>query len=370
MNMDKLNIAFIGFNSPNGMATRLGEDLVKRGHNIYFIDTLTYAMNYCTRRLNQKEYIPLDAFLKGKLLTLKELGVEFPGVDFDVIFIEQANLRFENDYENKETVVIYYHRDLPGTFNCVIPDLLLFRFESAKLFLEVYHRYEWYNSIYKTRFLNGIYPPLYNPKAKKKFKDLVWIGLYRPMEYYMNKDVIQHDYYIHTKLIKDWAKEKGIIMVFESNSKVIPPNYTYEDCDRIPFPLYKHILERSEGILIIPGRNAYVTRKCYEAAVCRTVIVLWVQNERARKVYEEWGLVDCLNCYLFNSKEDLELISEMIRSEDLVDVAVREGIKDNAYKWVMENHTYKIRATRLLALIAKVITYKKRREEELVFKNK
>jgi hypothetical protein len=338
MNMDKLNIAFIGFNSPNGMATRLGEDLVKRGHNIYFINTLSYAMNYCTRRLNQKNYVPLDAFLKGKLLTLK----------FDVIFIEQANLRFENDYENKETVVIYYHRDLPGTFNCVIPDLLLFRFESAKLFLEVYHRYEWYNSIYKTRFLNGIYPPLYNSKAKKKFKDLVWIGLYRPMEWYMNKDVIQHDYYIHTKLIKDWAKEKDIITTFETS-------------DKIEFPLYKHILERSEGVLIIPGRNAYVTRKCYEAAICRTVMVLWVQNEQAQKVYEEWGLVDCLNCFLFNSKEDLEHISELIRSEEPRDIEIRESIKDNAYKWVMENHTYKIRATRLLALIAKVITYKNRR---------
>jgi len=357
MNMDKLNIVFLGFNSANGMATRLGEDLVKRGHNIYFVDTLTYAMNICTRRIKQKDYVPLEAYLKGKLLTLKELGVEFPKVQFDVIFIEQANLRFENDYDNKETVVIYYHRDLPGTFNCVTPDLLLFRFESSKLFLEVYHRFEWYNSIYKMRFLNGIYPPLYNSKAKKKFKDLVWIGLYRPMEWYMDKDVIQHDYYLHTKLIKDWAKEKELITTFETG-------------DKIPFPLYKHVLERSEGVLIIPGRNAYVTRKCYEAAVCRTVIVLWVQNEQARKVYEEWGLVDCLNCYLFNSKEDLEAISEMIRSEEKEDVDIREGIKDNAYRWVMENHTYKVRATRLLELIKKVITYKKRREEELVLSSK
>ena len=347
MDLNELTIAFIGFPTPNGMALQLSEDLAKRGHRVYFSDALKYAMNYCTRRLKdkKKDYIPLKEFLMGKLLTLNELDVEFPGVEFDVIFIEQANLCFQNDYRNDDTIVVYYHRDLPGTFNCIIPDLLLYRFEESKLFLRVNHRHAWYTSKYKTRFLNGVYPPLYKSNAKKKFKDLVWIGTYRPLEEYINSDVIQHDYYINNKLIKDWARDNDLITVFETANK-------------IPFEMYKYLLERSEGLLINPGLNAYITRKCYEAGVCRTVMVVWVQNDKAQKIYDDWGLVDCFNCFLFRSKEDLVRISEIIRSEEPCDVELRESLKDNAYRWATENHTYHVRATQLLKLIKKVNGYK------------
>jgi len=343
MNLDKLTIAFIGFPTPNGMALQLSEDLAKRGHNIYFSDALKYAMNYCTRRLKNKkpDYVPLQEFLMGKPLTLNELDAEFPGVEFDVIFIEQANLVFLNDYRNEDTLVIYYHRDLPGTFNCYLPDLLLFRFEESKLFLKVYHRYAWYKTRHKTRFLNGVYPPLYKSNAKKRFKDLVWIGPYKPLEEYIDQDVIQHDYYINNKLIKDWARDEGLITVFENAPK-------------IPFEMYKYLIERSEGILVNPGLNSYITRKCYEAGVCRTVMVLWVQSERAKKAYDKWGLIDCFNCFMFESKEHLVRISELIRSEEPCDVEIRESIKDNAYKWVMDNHTYHLRATYLLRLIRQI----------------
>jgi len=340
MNMDKLTFAFIGFPGTIGMALQLSKDLAKRGHSVYFADTLKYVMNYCTRRLKNKkeDYIPLQEFLMGKPLTLNELDAEFPGVEFDVIFIEQSNLCFQNDYRNKDTLVIYYHRDLPGTFNCYLPDLLLYRFKESELFLRVNHRYAWYSTKHKTRFLNGVYPPLYKNDRKKRFKDLVWIGPYKPIESYIDGDVLQHDYYINNKLIKDWARDEGLITVFENAPK-------------IPFEMYKYLIERSEGILVNPGLNAYITRKCYEAGVCRTIMVVWVQNERAKKVYEEWGLIDCFNCFLFESKEDLVRISEIIRSEEPHDIELRESIKDNAYKWVMENHTYHIRATYLLWLI-------------------
>ena len=344
MNLEELTIAFVGFPTPNGMARQLSDDLAKRGHKVYFADALKYAMNYCTRRLKDKkdDYIPLQEFLMGKPLTLNELDAEFPGVEFDVIFIEQANLVFLNDYRNEDTLVIYYHRDLPGTFNCIIPDLLLFRFEESKLFLRVYHRYEWYKTRHKTRFLNGVYPPLYKSDAKKKFKDLVWIGPYKPLEEYIDADVIQHDYYINNKLIKDWARDNDLITVFENAPK-------------IPFEMYKYLIERSEGILVNPGMNSYITRKCYEAGVCRTVMVVWVQSERAKKVYEAWGLVDCFNCFLFESKEDLIRISEIIRSEEPHDIDLREAIKDNAYSWAIKNHTYHVRATQLLKLIRQIL---------------
>jgi len=354
MNVDNLTIAFIGFPTPNGMALQLSDDLAKRGHKVYFADALKYAMNYCTRRLKDKkdDYIPLQEFLMGRLLTLNELDAEFPGVEFDVIFIEQANLCFDNDYRNDETLVIYYHRDLPGTFNCHIPDLLLYRFEESKLFLRVYHRYAWYKIKYKTRFLNGVYPPLYKSDAKKKFKDLVWVGTYRSFESYIDSDVIQHDYYINNKLIKDWARDNDLITVFENAPK-------------IPFEMYKYLIERSEGVLICPGLNAYITRKCYEAGVCRCVMVVWVQNDKAQKVYDDWGLIDCFNCFLFRSKEDLIRISEIIRSEEPNDVELKEGIKDNAYKWATENHTYHVRASQLLVLIRKVLAYKEMELEDL-----
>lgn len=341
-----MKFAFLGFGSKNCMSVRLSQEMERLGHEVRYIDTLNYAMHYCLRRMRQPDYVPLDTFLKGFPLTLKELYVEFSDIDhFDVVFIEQANLRFKNDLD-EDTLVIYYHRDILGTFNVLLPDLLLYRFKELELFLSVNHRQEWYFTPYKARLLNGIHLPEYSSTKKKMFKGLVWIGPYKPLEFYMEKDVLQFDYYERTHEWKELAKREGLL------------SHCFDNDVKIPFEVYKHVLERSEAVLIVPGRNAYVTRKCYEAAATRTIIVLWVQNERAARVYDEWGLKDGVNCFLFRTKDDLRKIVDVYLNDDALKARVLEG----AMEWV-QNHTYEVRARQLLQLIDKIKEIKK---EEMI----
>ena len=343
-----MKFAMLGFCSLNGMLTHIGNELRKLGHEVYMISTLDYVMHYCTRRLYKSNYIPMDNYLKGYPCPLSGLYEEFPEVDhFDIIYVEQANLIFKNDVD-EDTIVVYYHRDLPGTFNVHLPDLLLYRFEEVPLFLKVYHRHAWYSVLYKAKMYNGINPSVYKSDKRKKFKGIVWFGTYNPLEFYMKKDVIQHDYYENTFRIKEYGKDNNLINCLEHRT------------DRVPFSWYKHIMERSEAYLIIPGRNAYLTRICYEAAVCNTIIVIWVQNEKAKKVYEEWGLIDEVNCLMFENVEELHDIKAIIDS----DLELKETLRENAYDWVMNNHTYKIRAKQLLVLIEHTKIYQKQRLEE------
>jgi len=108
----------------------------------------------------------------------------------------------------------------------------------------------------------------------------------------------------------------------------------------IKYPEAKRILQQSEAVLIVPGTKAYVTRKIYEAAMCKTLVILFVENEEALEIFTEIGLEQGKNCIMFRKKEQLKKISSLKR----YDV---KKIIDNAHKWVNERHLWVNRAIEL-----------------------
>ena len=101
---------------------------------------------------------------------------------------------------------------------------------------------------------------------------------------------------------------------------------------------------QSEAVLIIPGNDAYVTRKIYEAAACKALIVLYVQNDEAKKVFDDLGLIDGSNCLMFRNMEELEHIKSFF---DKIKI---EGYTNDAYEWVKNNHTWDHRAKELIEI--------------------
>lgn len=248
---------------------------------------------------------------------------------FDIIFVEQNGFAFKNDVD---IPIIYYHRDIPTALFMEDMDILLYRFKSMEGVISKEYPHIWNNGIHKQQFLNGVDMASFSHDFEKIHKGINWIGWKHTFEYYWDYPK-QKEYYQHVKDIVLEAKERKLIKYHEHG---------------IPYLEYRKILMQSEAVLIIPGKDAYVTRKIYEAAASRTLIVLYVQDYKAKEIYDNLGLIDGVNCLMFTNVDELESIKNFFK-----DVKIKT-YTDNAYDWVKNNHTWDHRAKELIEICKKI----------------
>lgn len=323
-----MNVLFIGSRYINSVSMRLSPlipNMIKGKTGM--VDSITLAQEYYRRGFVTIEQFETKDYSIPISLMFKLLPEQFR--IFDTVFVEQHGYHFHNDTDKK---VIYYHRDIPTELFMEDMDILLYRFKKMEETIANEHPEVWNNGIHKERFLNGVEPSGFNPNQKKTFKGINWIGWIHSFEFYWRLPN-QQEYYQHVKDIVFYAREQKCITYHEHGLNYLG---------------YRDILEKSEAVLIIPGNEAYVTRKIYEAACCKTLIVLWVQNEIAEQTYKELGLISGVNCLMFHKQE------ELIKLAKLFEMATFEGIVNSAYDWVLENHTWTHRANEFLKILKRL----------------
>jgi len=315
-----MNIFIIGSRYINSTTIQLPKMLGMLGCKVVgFIDTFAFAQRY------QQEHPKFDVnacFKKGGFLPIsfyKEL------VDkkskFDCIVVEQNGYSFTNDVD---VPVIYYHRDTPTPLFMFDMDILLYRFKAMETQILKDHPEIWGNGIMKAQWLNGVDVYEFLHTKKKEFKGINWIGWGRPFEYYWQYPD-QIEYYKFARFVAEEADKKKLITRHKAP---------------IPYLKYKDILQRSEAVLIVPGNGSYVTRKIYEAAVSKTLIVLWVQDNDAMAAYKRIGLVPNHNCVMFRS---LDQLAQIKGKWDIIPEKKKQIVK-NAFYWVSNHHTWFNRA--------------------------
>jgi len=316
------------------MAKILGDD--KTGsHTVYFAGCLQTIIDYLNSKENPRgtEYFSV----RGNPFSLYEFLKHHNLSDdkLDMIFVEQSMFYFDKGSEDKlmgwkgeriETPVVYYHRDLWNECFMREPDLLLYRFHNQQTSLKYIDRQIWWATKYKMAFRNAVDPKLFKHDQEKEFKGLNFIGTQRPLEQYLKDDYVQHEYYIDTFNVVEYAKEYDLIAV--------------HDYYKMKFNEYRSILERCESILFIPGKRAYHSRRLYEAAATKSMIVMYVPNDQARKIYNQMGLIHGNNCVMFSDLAKLKNIYILYKNK-------RKKIVQRAYEWVHNAHTYEVRATQL-----------------------
>ena len=319
-----MNILFLGSRYINSTSMCLGPEMGAQGFKFAgFIDTFVFVKKFLETYRNStwnKHYvdkIPLPLSFLYKLLPSRE-GKQ---ITIDYIIVEQNGFHFYNDVD---IPVIYYHRDIPTPLFMLDMDILLYRFTEMERVIAKDYPKIWGNGIVKKKWLNGVRPENFAEELPKIYEGINWIGWQKPFSYYW-KLPAQAEYYKHAKEICDYAREHFLIQYHEHG---------------IRYPEAKRILQQSEAVLVIPGTKAYVTRKIYEAAMCKTLIVLHVQNDEALEIYTEIGLIHNKNCIMFRKKEELKAIADL----EGVDVG---GMTDLAHKWVNEKHLWAHRAQEL-----------------------
>jgi len=319
--MIQKNILFIGSMYVNSTSRGLAPEMNRLGFDwAGFMDSFGFARKFVKKyfNINFNDYIqrrkpfPLSFLFNVIPSQLKQL---------DYIFVEQNAFLFYNDID---VPVIYYHRDIPTDLFMTDMDVLLYRFKKMEKIVSEQYPQIWGNGIIKKRFLNGVCMELFEHDLPKIYEGINWIGWLKPFEWYF-KLPKQKAYYIHVKKIVDYARKNLLINYHRMG-------IAYSEATRI--------LQQSQAVLILPGTEAYVTRKIYEAAVAKTLIVLWVQNNEGQKIYDGLGLVHQKNCIMFRKKEELRELADLKG----IDIG---GITSEAYKWVKENHTWANRAQEL-----------------------
>lgn len=323
-----MNIVFIGSPYVNSTSRGIASVITKseKVRNSGFMDSFQFARKYCEAYSNKnvdklyydREPIPLSFFYK--------LAPPVKQLVFNVIFVEQNGFDFYNDID---LPVIYYHRDIPTPPFMNDPDIFLYRFKAMERSIPKQCPELWNNGIYKKRFLNAVAMDQFEHNLPKIYEGVNWVGWQKPLEYHLTIPT-DREYYQWVKKILDYCRKKFLINYH-------PHGIHYTEA--------KRILQQSEAVLIVPGNEAYVTRKIYEAAVAKTLIVLWVQNEEGFQIFTEIGLKHKENCIMWRKLPELEKICL-----DLYDYPMDEII-NNAYNWVKNNHTWDNRAHELLRIL-------------------
>jgi len=317
-------IVMIGkWNGPNHFIYQMGKELKKRGHEIIHIsrydmlkEIQAYDLAECTE---YKKPIPLRI-------------VEYYHSP-DIIFSTQQYMRYDNDC--KYSKVIYHHREYTNHPDILNPDMMLWGYPYREQFYMMYFPYEYHLCKHKYDLFCGVNLRDFKP-AKKIYDGLMDIGWHIEAWRFkvVNGPVAE---FVIEQQEKFWeeATKKGI-------TERIPPDIDLEQ--------YKVFLAGSKFLLIDGGYYGWYTRRVYEAAACKTVMVIRIYNDDQIKKYNEDGLIDGKNCIFVRNIDELAEVSKKIAKNEYD----YQTLADNAYEWV-KNHTYKKRADRLLELIAKIV---------------
>lgn len=342
-----MKILFINIDNKYGFSQQIGKVLGDMGHEIFIIECLGGIISYLTSKGNP-ETRPVAYFSSmGNPFSLHEL-LKFHGVkddELDVIFVEQAMFYFEKgvidltlkwDGTQVQTPVVFYHRDLwsEGFMKYPHVDLLLYRFWNHRTSLQYSDRRTWWMTKYKLLFKNAVNPTLFNPDKEKEYKGLNFVGTQYPLAKYLTKDFIQHDYYRDTYDIVEYCREHEVAVI--------------HDYHQMKFPIYREILQKCESVLFIPGKRAYHSRRLFEAAASKTMLVIYCPDDYSKQVYQKHGLKHGFNCVMFDDVTKLKNVYILYKSK-------RKKIIERAYDWVMMQHTFEVRAIKLEKVFDKLL---------------
>ena len=114
------------------------------------------------------------------------------------------------------------------------------------------------------------------------------------------------------------------------------------------FLIYREILEKCEALLFVPGKRAYHSRRLFEAAACKTMLVIYCPDEPSKDIYKKHGLTHGFNCIMFDDITKLKNLYILYKNK-------RKKIVERAYDWVMTIHTFEIRAIELEKVFVKLL---------------
>ena len=310
------------WNGPNHFVYQLGKELEKRKHEVVYLSRYdmfkeipAYDLKECTENKKPIPLRPIEYYHSP-----------------DFIFVEQQYTRYDNNC--KYAKVIYHHREYTHFPDLLNPDMILWAYSHRGEFYESYFPYAYSKIEHKAKLFCAVNMNMFKP-AKKIYKGIIDIGWHIEAWRFQLANgpvaikVIQEQ-------IDFWEEAEKV-----GATTRFPPDIDLEQ--------YKVIMSGSEATLIDGGYYGWYTRRVYEAAAMKTLMVIHIYTDDQIIDYRHRGLINGEHYIAIRNIEELKKVS---RELELGMIDVKE-ITENAYEWV-KTQTYKKRADKLLKLVKKL----------------
>lgn len=324
-----MRIGILGYESNNSWTPLMAKALNDEKHLI-----VQFSVNEVKSKLSPVE---MDDYLKYKKLYPLSMAIKGHEDKFDILIVEQSFLYFYNDLT---IPVLYYHTELntpPTVGNSDgggAPTHLAMKLpEIANWFRSIY-RY-WYERAVKYHFylFPHAYPPHYMPDTKKKH-DISYIGIPSDM-FDRTRDWVWNRMTLNMNRIINYIVSHELCTIYN--------NVGEKPCHQIK---YNELLHESAHVVLLAHDGVYIGRSAFEALACKTIPILWIENDDAEKFIRSLGFEPKgpkQNCYFFRDEYELENLCKNLQYD--------QAIADRGYELLLNHHTPGHRALTILKVL-------------------
>lgn len=321
---EKYRIVVLGKNTgrdrgTNNFAKCIAREWKLMGHEV--IEVNRDILSECTPDYDMENCIRFKKPIDIKLIQYRH--------DPDFMFIEQ--LYEKMDISNVTCPVIYQHREYTHFPDIDKPDILLGSYPGRVHIFEQYNPWNYHQIKYRDTNYVAVYPPFFPPVENK-----ILIGIY-----YMGWSLDPARFIASNGLIAKMVIEDQVNFMNECINK----GYVHYVKGELGPAHYRDMVGKMEAIIIDGGHINGFGRTMFEAMLKKTLCIVRVHNELHRENYKQMGLTKEM-CYFIDNVDDLEILTEDWDDEDYAKDRAKKVEK--AYDWVMENHTYEVRAKETL----------------------
>jgi len=310
---EKYRIVVLGKNAgrplgKNNFAKCIAREWKLMGHEVIGVnkDILTE----CTPLYDMENCIRFKKPIDIKLIQYR--------YDPDFIFVEQIYEKL--DISNITCPVIYQHREYTHFPDIDTPDILFGSYPFRIPLFEQYNPWNYSQIKYRDSNYVAVYPPFFPPVDDKILDGISYLGWALPPVHFINANGIVARMVVEDQVrFREECKKTGVVRYMECGKG---QNY------------YQDVLGKCEAVIIDGGYVNGFGRTMFEAMAMKTLCIIRVHNDFHKDNYKRMGLTD-------------EMCHFIYKPDDLIDVDFFEDYDKRvkkAYDWVMENHTYEVRA--------------------------
>ena len=248
----------------------------------------------------------------------------------DILIVAQSYMFTTNDLD---IPVFYFHTELTSALTMRNPTHLLYKLPEMDHWVRNYFPYEHHRIQHKFFLPPACHPAHYIFDVPKDYL-VSYIGA--PSDTFDRiRDWIWNSMQKSMKEIEGWIRLRDDVYNFYEEGET--PAKT---------EVYNETMSRSNYVILTAHNGVYIGRRPFEALACKTIPILWVENDAAKKCLNNLGFKERggnQNCYMFRSLEDLESI--------LLGLAPDPEMAEKGYNMLMNNHTFGHRCLSLLKII-------------------
>jgi hypothetical protein len=255
-----MRLLVIGYDLPGTACVELVNALKFQGHHVLHVSNKDIQEKMSNDELNAA---------RACRHPLKLSYIDITRHNFlDAILIVQHDMNYFNDVE---TPVVYYQREMTSELGCRNPDAVLFDKLNIRNYMHRYYPWEWSNIPVNRYFPVAVNPGKWDNTRPRDLRGMHHVGV-------GDKPPIVFNDWLYNKVLEPMRVIPGQVPHLRDHSEHLVSNEEYKD-----------IIERAEKILVVPTGGHHVSRRVLEACASGAEVYLHAESDACLQEWKQLG---------------------------------------------------------------------------------